>query len=247
MSSTLNGGAPALTPPERNNFFYGMMLDVEACQKDQRHADFKRSLLNRLLLGRGVACGLRLAASPDDPARVRLEPGVAIDGWGREIVVSEAVTFDPHRLTNDQGEPTGDPLSTGTVSVLLGYDETQADPRPSLAPSCASGEACAPATVREGYRILVRPAAADPPPAATPPPLSWPWSQPDALHAMLSEHIEARSLAAPPHPAVLLGRVTVDDGTIDGATRRQIVYGHAVLWEVIAALAAEVAALKARP
>ena len=243
MSSTFNTGAPVLTPPERNNFFYGMLLDVEACQKDQRHADLKRSLLNRFILGRGVACGLRLSTAMGPGGGFRLDPGVAIDGWGREIVVSEASSFDPHQLTDDEGAPVGDPLASGTVAVFLAYGEAQTDPVPALAAGYDSPEPCAPSTVREGYRIVVR-TAVPPTPATSPDP--GPWTDPAALHAWLSDRVGALSSPAM-DPAVPLGQVTLDTGTVDDATVRPLILSQALLWELITSLAAEVAALKASP
>ena len=69
----------ALAAPERNRYFYGMLMDVERFDKDQRYFNRKRQLLNRLAVGPGVLCGLGLTF---DGTALALAPGVAIDGAG---------------------------------------------------------------------------------------------------------------------------------------------------------------------
>src|SRR5688572_9114922 len=86
-------GLPA---PVKNRFFYGMLLTDAVFRTEQRYGDGKRWLLNRLSLGQGVLTGLGFSVSLDKPEeckadssrwRVHLDPGVAVDGYGREIVV----------------------------------------------------------------------------------------------------------------------------------------------------------------
>lgn len=73
-----------LAPPRRNQFFYGKRMDVQHFRMEQDYGRLKQTLLNRLTLGKGVVCGLRVAM---DGQRLTVDPGVAIDGLGREIVV----------------------------------------------------------------------------------------------------------------------------------------------------------------
>src|SRR3954447_18001817 len=90
----------------RNRYFYGKLLDVHHLEMEQRYLNEKRWLLNRLGFGSGVLCGLEVDVSG---SRVRISPGVAIDGLGREIVVPEPfVLQDPFALTDDCGEATGE-------------------------------------------------------------------------------------------------------------------------------------------
>ena len=107
-----------LAAPERNHYFYGKLLDVQQLQKEQHYLIAARRRLNRLVLGNGVVCGLNVVA--DTAGLVRIQPGVALDAWGREIVVPEAVGINPHQLTDDQGRATGEPIETGTVETLSG-------------------------------------------------------------------------------------------------------------------------------
>jgi hypothetical protein len=76
-----------LMPVDRNNYFYGKLLDVFHLEMEQKYFNSKRWLLNRLVTGPGVVCGLRVELT-DDGKSVILNPGLAIDRCGREIVVA---------------------------------------------------------------------------------------------------------------------------------------------------------------
>jgi hypothetical protein len=235
MASPLNDGSRVLAFPQRNHFFYGKLMDVAQWRKDQRHFDQKRSLVNRLLHGHGVACGLGVVAGEE--GRVRLLPGVALDGWGREIVVPEAVAFDAHQPTDDQGQPMGDPLEGGLVELRLAYAERPLEPVPVLVADCDTPGQCAPATIREEFRILVRPAGDALPDAPSCGSGSLEWDDPAALHRQLVERLAAGCPDAPDDPCVVLGRVNLDDDTIDIAAGRRLAYGAALLHELVLCLA----------
>jgi hypothetical protein len=81
-----------LREPRRNKYFYGKRMDVQHFRMEQDYGKLKQWLLNRLTLGKGVLCGLRVSVSS---GRVCVEPGVAIDGLGREIIVPMRYCLDP--------------------------------------------------------------------------------------------------------------------------------------------------------
>jgi hypothetical protein len=87
-----------LSPPRRNHFFYGKRMDVQHFQMEQDYGKLKQWLLNRLTLGKGVICGLKVSIDGD---RLCVDPGVAIDGLGREIIVPVRACIDP--VANDGG------------------------------------------------------------------------------------------------------------------------------------------------
>jgi hypothetical protein len=242
MGTTMNGGAGMLAAPERNNFYYGKLMDVAQFEKEQRYFNRKRLLLNRLVLGSGVVCGLNVV--PGANGHIRIEPGAALDELGREIIVPEVVEADPHQLTDDQGNPVGDPITAGTVSICLAYAETCTDLMPVLEPDCDTPGNCAPGTLREGYRILVR-AEGD---AAEPPTCGFdefPLPTKDALHELLCGRVNLSCPVPPAAPCVPLARVTldgddIDEGDIDACTGRPLVYGNALLYELILCLAERV-------
>src|SRR5262245_41536107 len=85
-----------LRPFVRNRYFYGKLLDVHHLEMEQDYVNGKRWLLNRLVTGAGVLCGLDLRVTSDHK-NVRVTPGMAIDYAGREIVVprqTEPVTLE---------------------------------------------------------------------------------------------------------------------------------------------------------
>src|SRR3712207_2233299 len=94
--------AGGLTPPRRNNYFYGKLLDVPHLEMEQRYARDLRLLGNRLGLGAGVLCGLPVTAGT--AGTVVVGPGVAVDAAGREIVVSSPFALDPWKVTDGRGE-----------------------------------------------------------------------------------------------------------------------------------------------
>ena len=79
-----------LYPFERNNYFYGKLLSVEDFNSEQKYMDDKRRLINRLVHGIGVVCGLNVVRVDD--MTVSIESGMAFDTTGREIVVDKPVT-----------------------------------------------------------------------------------------------------------------------------------------------------------
>lgn len=76
-----------LEAPERNRYFHGQMLYERNFRLETDYHNGKRRLVNRLVLGWGVVCGLGLEVCEGDEPAIELAPGVAIDRWGREIVV----------------------------------------------------------------------------------------------------------------------------------------------------------------
>src|SRR3712207_3769027 len=73
---------------DRNRSFYGKLMTVRDFLREQEYFNSKRWLVNRLLFGSGIVCGLGAAAVPADGAGVvEIEPGVAFDPLGREITV----------------------------------------------------------------------------------------------------------------------------------------------------------------
>ena len=85
----LNAADPAccLEAPERNRYFHGQMLYERNFRLETDYHNGKRWLINRLVVGWGVVCGLGLEVCEGEEPAIALAPGVAIDRWGREIVV----------------------------------------------------------------------------------------------------------------------------------------------------------------
>ena len=156
--SSARGG---LTAPQRNNYFYGKLLDELHLTMEQQYVNGKRRTLNRLALGWGVLCGLQVTT---DDKTLRLDSGVAVDGLGREIVVPGASIIDPWLAADSCGATTAlDPTVSHKVYLVLSYCERRSDPMPVLVTDCETDDSCAPSTIVEGFRAYT--VVGDAPPA----------------------------------------------------------------------------------
>jgi len=166
-------------------YFYGQRLDVRHFEGEQDYFKRKLWLLNRLVHGYGVVCGLDVQPS-DDRKGVVVMPGVALDRQGHEIVVpcrSESVAipvnesrpYEPRPYEPKDSEPPKYKETEGAerygyqeespddyVQILLCFHTCDADPEPVLAGGCDSPSPCAAGSTRERYRITVREGKAPP-------------------------------------------------------------------------------------
>ena len=108
-------------PIERNRYFYGKLLTVRDFEIEQRYHCSKRELLNRLLHGAGVVCGLGVTAS--DESTLMIESGMALDYQGRELLVPEPV-FRKLQMLDGQEELAG----RKDAYLCLAYAEEDVEP-----------------------------------------------------------------------------------------------------------------------
>jgi hypothetical protein len=169
------GGVKApsdLKTPVRNLFFWGKLLDVYHLELEQDYFNSKRWLLNRLVTGPGVVCGLDVQLT-DDGKGVIVQPGLAIDRCGREIVVaapsrpvplppkpphdSEEGKYNYEQKDKEQRRhERRDYCNDDYAHVVLCYHECETDPVPTMAGDCESVSLCASGAVREQYMVDVR-------------------------------------------------------------------------------------------
>lgn len=138
---------------ERNRYYTGKLMTVRDFQTEQSYLNEKRHLLNRIIHGSGIVYGLQvepLLGSADNQG-ILIRAGVAIDGCGREIVVSQ----DYNQLT-DIREIDGYPAETDgdqTVYVLLSYDECSRERIHVAAKTSACCDACEANKILEGFKV----------------------------------------------------------------------------------------------
>lgn len=77
-----------LIAPRRNRFFHGKRMDAYHFELETGYGMAMRRMINRMVFGGGVVCGLDVTPG-HEPCSVVISAGLAIDGWGREIVVPE--------------------------------------------------------------------------------------------------------------------------------------------------------------
>jgi hypothetical protein len=238
-----------LAAPQRNQYFYGKLLDVPHLALEQEYFNGKRWLLNRLLEGSGVVSGLAVVPAVNGTL-LAIQPGVAIDGWGREIVVPTlSIPFDPRQLTDDNGNPTGTQNGAGPVTITLCYRECGIDPAPVLVASCSPAGDCAPSSTREQYAVVVKAGSAIAGPVACNfsnvfTPASGSNDLPD-LHAALAARVSGPYADPTGLGCILLAQVNLPaSGAITAAmidnSVRPVVVSNAVLIELIFCLAQRV-------
>jgi hypothetical protein len=230
---------PTQTAPERNRYFYGLMMDAERFNRDQAYFNGKRQLLNRFVSGAGVVRGLGLTFDSTTKA-LTLQPGLGIDFAGREIVVPAAVPVDLTNATDSQGKPTGSIPAGSTVLLSLAYAEQAIDPVPVLVPDCENPGSCAPCTTEEGFVVLV---VATTTPAPAPYDCSggsFPLPPGAALKTAIAVDLALDYSAAPADTSIPLGRFTLPDGPLDAVSDRAIVYDNTLLYRMIVCLAQQV-------
>lgn len=251
-----------LTTPTRNNYYYGKLLDVFHFELEQNYLNEKRWLINRLALGYGVICGLKVTPANDGTGRVRVQSGVALDKWGREIIVAEpSRAIDPSVLTDACGQPlepmtkpthyqqppptpTPTPSPERCVHLCLAYHECPSELTPVMVAECGSDQQCEPGVIREQYRIVVRPGRA---------PLLPKLVCPEVLEGVFDsntlnyEHLvewTLRGCQPPPEdPCIVLANITLaEEGC--GLTQsgidlnvRPIVYSNTLLRDLVLCLA----------
>jgi hypothetical protein len=164
----MNGMHPPATGDDiqtfvRNRYFYGKLMDVFHFDLEQHYFNEKRWLLNRLVTGYGVICGLNVVLT-EDGRNLYVGPGVALDKAGREIVVpvNSALVAIPDAPPPPEKPPASKEEEDecdeqGYAHVCICYDECAGDPEPVHAGDCDVPEPCPPGSIRERYTVCLRP------------------------------------------------------------------------------------------
>ena len=99
---------------KRLKYFNHQFLREQDFAAEQAYHVAMRRLHNRSLHGWGVVEGLEVRKKSD--REISIEPGIAVDGQGREIVLSNAVVRDLSSFDHDS-----------QTYITIGYDETSED------------------------------------------------------------------------------------------------------------------------
>lgn len=229
----------------RNRYFYGKLLDVHHLDMEQEYVNGKRWLLNRLVTGAGVLCGLDLRLTADRKG-VRVAPGIAIDYAGREIVVprlTEPVSLDVPHPADPQNRTDCD---DECVHVVICFRQCDTDPEPIAVDECGDTVECATSAIQERYKVSVRPGRA--------PRVSLDPALPDFVingrlnYCALVDRVTRGCPDVPHDTCLALGNIRLTNGTdplpepeIDICVR-PIVFTNRMLFDIIVTLAGEDAA-----
>lgn len=137
MTTTMasqSAGTVDLGSPVRNRYFYGKLLDVFHFELEQNYFNNKRRLLNRIVTGYGVICGLNVTLGSDGQSVV-VSPGVAIDKCGREIIVCQPSDPIPlHAPTPAPPPPAPAPAVSAAAAASASTGTGTANPASTPAP-----------------------------------------------------------------------------------------------------------------
>jgi hypothetical protein len=114
-----------LEQPLRVNYFEGQYLRTQDFTDEQA---YQLAMQRRHALAHhtwGIATGLALLT--DDDGVLAVQPGVAVDGFGRDLVLADRVAIDPRLF---------DQRSSNVLDVWLLYGRTGSDPTPRGYGSC---------------------------------------------------------------------------------------------------------------
>jgi len=245
LTPTHFGQLTGLAPARRNRYYYGKLMDVHHFTMEQRYVLSKEWLYNRGILGPGVVCGLGVETLSTSAGNgLVVHAGLAIDGWGREIIVPQDVTMVPLQLTDQCGQADGQAGALPSqVMVQLCYSECQTDFSPALvSDDCGCGDCgcgdCEAGTIVETYCVKVTSGTA---PAVT-----------DACASDVINGLKAGKLhdvlcalsqtctPAPADPCLTLANVSVaQDGTlsIDSVSPRVVAPTNQILAQLVTCLA----------
>ncbi|WP_440956061.1 hypothetical protein ACSAZK_03665 [Methanosarcina sp. Mfa9] len=151
----IRGGACEFPYFERNNYYHGKFMTVRDFFAEQCYFNQKRWLINRMVNGWGVVCGLDVKKHPENEMCVIVTPGLAIDCLGREILVCEKqnVYLKPEEPECPKEETNPDE----TLVICLEYEEckTEATSLHSQG-NCDLKERCEFNRIRDSFCICVR-------------------------------------------------------------------------------------------
>jgi len=139
---------------ERLNYYFGKMMTVRDFKDEQKYFNEKRWILNRLGLGWGVLCGLKVKPHPTQQDKVILEPGFALDKYGKEIMVCQEQVID---LTKDiEGEKYESPPESPCLYIYIQHYECPVEPNPIPVDECGEYKSeCEYNRTRESFKIIV--------------------------------------------------------------------------------------------
>lgn len=216
----------ALAPFEKNRFFRGKLLSARDMEVEQTYHADRLHTLTRFTAGTGIVRGLgisEVATTEDSEVSVTVEPGLAVDGIGRPIVVEAATT---RRVP----EPSGDKLY-----LQLRHAAVDRETVPIPDTDGASADDQTQNRAVESFEVTYR---ESPPAASGSPDVSLP-DDPDGeqLRAALAGHRE-RDREGGTDPAVFVGGFErAGDGTwkrIDSGPTRPLVYDNQTLFATVA-------------
>ena len=150
----------------RLRYFHGMLMTDDHFSAEQAYHNNKRRLLNRMLHGWGVVCGLKIKATTASHSKISIERGLALDCNGNEIFVCPEYTLDisdvlskcssvkKRPATSEECDEAMRPELENKWYVVIKYKENHIDPLPvyALAGGCEE-KVCEYSRTNEGFCV----------------------------------------------------------------------------------------------
>lgn len=170
---TGDGGSLPADPFTALRFHFGMLLGVDDFEVEQGFHHGKQRLHNAWLHRDGVVWGLAVDANKDGNGEIRVFPGLALDGAGRELHLDDPACLSVTAWYKQHAADVGvAPDEGGSVQfdayVIARYATCPMRPVPALAEPC-SGMSSETAYSRTFETVDIR-LVPGPPPAAPPAP-----------------------------------------------------------------------------
>src|SRR6266566_2245099 len=139
---------------ERNRYFFGKPMTVRDFEAEQQYVINKTRLLNRLIHGVGILCGMQvsLPSTVNGKFKVNISEGAALDCCGNLIIVN--------RL-QDGVEVQGGGFPDGTYYLYVKFAECVRQPIMASGNVSSCEEACSYNRIRETFEVF---ATREPPP-----------------------------------------------------------------------------------
>jgi hypothetical protein len=138
---------------ERNNYFCGKLMVERDFWAEQHYHMGKQMIHNAYLHGWGTVCCLKVDPHPNCPnLKVLVRSGMAIDCYGREIVLPGEVQVDLESYNKNGSGSTSKPKN---LYVCLSYKECETEPVTVFLDDCGCKEECEANRIRETYEIEI--------------------------------------------------------------------------------------------
>ena len=137
----------------RVRYFTGQLLLPEDFTLEQNYFNSKRHLINKLVYGSGIVCGLKLQIvdPSSEDLRIRISSGLAIDSCGKEIVVKNdkdvSLKIDKRLFGK----------TTKRIGLFLTRDEFLKSPTPVHLTNSSSEGQISENRVEESFKLILKP------------------------------------------------------------------------------------------
>jgi hypothetical protein len=132
------------------NYFRGELMNVHDFELQRNYVNEKRYLINRLIHGRGIVCGLNVnrIIKDFDTLRADISEGCAIDSCGREIIVSK-------RFECSVILPNPNVMLCDTFALYLRRADYLVDPVASPLHAAKGGQECYDSHIEEEFELFL--------------------------------------------------------------------------------------------